>query len=110
MPAKKNTVFACACHGSPPSRIGANLTPDGAMNWGISPHPVPLPMGEGTVEQTLRIFQRSLLPWGEGQDEGREPRSLGNKASDNSYVSAYAPARGRRSGLLRRAFSPANSL
>src|SRR5271157_6182154 len=38
-------------------RVGANLTPDGAMNWGISPHPVPLPMGEGTPEQPLRA------PW-----------------------------------------------
>ena len=28
----------------------SQLAPDGATNEGISPHPVPLPMGEGTVE------------------------------------------------------------
>ncbi len=48
----------------------------GAANGGISPHPVPLPMGEGTLELSLRVVQGSLLPWGEGQDEGREFSSL----------------------------------
>ena len=38
----------------------------------------------------------SLLPWGEGQDEGRFP----------SYFSAYAPSRGRRCGPFRCAFPP----
>jgi len=41
-----------------------------ALNEPLSPHPVPLPMGEGTVLQTLCPVQESLLPWGEGQDEG----------------------------------------
>ncbi len=36
-----------------------------------APHPVPLPMGEGTLELSLRVVKGSLLPWGEGQDEGR---------------------------------------
>ena len=47
------------------------------------PSPSPLPMGEGTVLHTLRVFSKlyggphtSLLPWGEGQGEGRELRSL----------------------------------
>ncbi len=46
---------------------------DGVLNEGIAPHPAPLPMGEGTLEFSLRIVQGSLLPWGEGQDEGRFP-------------------------------------
>ncbi len=33
----------------PQRHAGANMTTDGAMNEGISPHPVPLPMGEGTL-------------------------------------------------------------
>ncbi len=47
----------------------------GVKNERISPHPVPLPMGEGTLEILLRVVQASLLPWGEGQDEGSEFRS-----------------------------------
>ena len=41
-----------------------------------TPHPVPIPKGEGTPELlslwTLMhlAIQASLLPWGEGQDEG----------------------------------------
>src|SRR5208337_4788161 len=46
-----------------------------ARNEVHAPHPVPLPMGEGTPELPLRIVQGSLLPWGEGQDEGRFPSS-----------------------------------
>ncbi len=53
-------------------RKPSQLTPVGATNEGISPHPVPLPLGEGTLESSLRIVQGSLLPWGEGQGEGRE--------------------------------------
>ena len=37
-----------------------------SMGRGISP----LPMGEGTVRRALGIIQASLLPLGEGQDEG----------------------------------------
>ncbi len=50
------------------------------LNWGISPHPVPLPMGEGTVLRTPSVIQASLLPWGEGQDEGWKLRSLRKQA------------------------------
>jgi uncharacterized protein (DUF952 family) len=39
-----------------------------ALNEHITPHPVPLPLGEGTPART--VVQTSLLPWGEGQDEG----------------------------------------
>ena len=45
------------------------------MPEGISPHPVPLPLGEGPVSRTPCPVQASLLPWGEGQDEGRSLRS-----------------------------------
>ncbi len=40
-----------------------------------SRHPVPLPMGEGTVWNAPSVIQASLLPWGEGQDEGRFARN-----------------------------------
>jgi cobalt-precorrin 5A hydrolase len=35
-----------------------------------TPHPFPLPLGEGTVLHALRSVRASLLPQGEGQDEG----------------------------------------
>ncbi len=44
-----------------------------AMNGGTTPHPVPLPLGEGTVLLAPGIIQGSLLPLGEGQDEGLRP-------------------------------------
>ena len=59
---------------------GANLRLDGAMNGGISPHPVLLPLGEGTPELRSERATPSPLPGGEGQGEGSELR----------YVSAYA--------------------
>ena len=46
----------------------------GALNKALTPHPVPLPMGEGTRPQSPCPVQGSLLPWGEGQDEGRALR------------------------------------
>jgi hypothetical protein len=33
-------------------------------------------MGEGTLEFMLRTVMGSLLPWGEGQDEGRFPQFI----------------------------------
>ena len=52
----------------------------GALNGRISPHPVPLPMGEGTPElRRERKFVASPLPWGEGQGEGRELRVCANR-------------------------------
>jgi hypothetical protein len=41
-------------NGFPSSRMGANLAADGKTNWGISPHPVLLPMGEGQDEGRFR--------------------------------------------------------
>ena len=40
----------------------------------ITPHPLPLPMGEGTVLYAPSDILGSLLPGGEGQDEGSELR------------------------------------
>ena len=73
----------------------SQLTAEGALNEGLAPHPVPLPMGEGTLEFSLQVVQGSLLQphpladaaalrcklakaglRGEGQDEGRELYSL----------------------------------
>ena len=53
-------------------RIPSRLMPVGATNEGISPHPVPLPLGEGTVRHAPSPIQASPLPRGEGQGEGRE--------------------------------------
>ncbi|MGO8953213.1 MAG: glycosyltransferase family 2 protein, partial [Rhodomicrobium sp.] len=48
---------------------------DLAMIERTAPHPVPLPLGEGTPESGAVRATSSLLPWGEGQDEGRCARS-----------------------------------
>jgi tRNA modification GTPase len=40
-----------------------------------APQPVPLPLGEGTALHALRLVRASLLPWGEGQDEGRNAKT-----------------------------------
>jgi hypothetical protein len=73
---------------------------------GISPHPVLLPRkiamailplqsvhirkriwtGEGTPEFSLRLVQASPLPWGEGQGEGSNARSLRQQALTRSQV------------------------
>jgi putative two-component system hydrogenase maturation factor HypX/HoxX len=59
---------------------------------GISPHPVPLPMGEGTPEIPLRIIQGSPLPEGEGQGEGLRPLSAHNTAAQSTNAGAWQPA------------------
>jgi hypothetical protein len=50
------------------------------VNEGISPHPVPLPLGEGTVLHAPSVIQASPLPGGEGQGKGMgcqfKPRPL----------------------------------
>jgi tRNA threonylcarbamoyl adenosine modification protein YjeE len=45
------------------------------LTEGLSPHPVPLPLGEGTARRPPSAIQASLLPGGEGQDEGSELRA-----------------------------------
>jgi tRNA modification GTPase len=42
---------------------------------GSTPHPVPLPMGEGTVWHAPSVIQGSPLPGGEGQGEGSEAQN-----------------------------------
>ena len=49
---------------------------DGVMNEGISPHPVLLPLGEGTPKLRSERATTFPLPGGEGQGEGRELSSL----------------------------------
>ena len=51
---------------------------------GISPHPVPLPMGEGTPELSAAEFIASPLPEGEGQGEGLRPLLAPNTAARNT--------------------------
>ena len=65
---------------------------DGVLNEGIAPHPVPLPMGEGTVRHPPSDILGSLLPGGEGQDEGSELRFGRDLASGNTYVTARSCA------------------
>ncbi|MGO9461745.1 MAG: tRNA dihydrouridine(20/20a) synthase DusA, partial [Rhodomicrobium sp.] len=50
--------------------IAAAREAKAAMIGRSTPHPVPLPSGEGTLLHALRPIQASLLPLGEGQDEG----------------------------------------
>ncbi len=59
-------------------------------NEGNTPHPVPLPMGEGTLGLSLRVVKGSLLPWGEGQDEGRFARYVGEPRPGFRRVSQVA--------------------
>jgi hypothetical protein len=45
----------------------------------ITPHPVPLPMGEGTPKLTSERATPSPLPGGEGQGEGRFAQNLARR-------------------------------
>jgi hypothetical protein len=45
-----------------------------AYTLGITPHPVPLPQGEGTVWHAPSVIQAFPLPEGEGQGEGLRPK------------------------------------
>ena len=70
--------------------MGTDLSPVGVMN-GESPLTLSLsPWERGRLNFPLRIVQASLLPWGEGQDEGRNLRSWQNRATAGAYVSANA--------------------
>ena len=59
----------------PQQATGTRARPNGD-NRGHAPHPIPLPMGEGTPELSAARIPASLLPGGEGQDEGRDRHSL----------------------------------
>ena len=58
----------------------------------ISPHPVPLPMGEGTPELAAAGILASPLPWGEGQGEGLCPLSVDRTADRNADSGTWQPA------------------
>ncbi len=81
----------------------------GAPNEGISPHPVPLPLGEGTVLRAPRTIQASLLHLhpladadtqdgklakasllGEGQDDGSELRAYNGGANRLPNTTCFA--------------------
>ncbi len=62
-----------AIRGDASARLFSRLAYAGgneALTKGIFPHPALLPMGEETLELSPGIIQGSLLPLGEGQDEG----------------------------------------
>ena len=62
-------LFSRLAYAGDVSAKGAPLTE------GIAPHPVPLPMGEGTPELRSAGATSSPLPGGEGQGEGSELRA-----------------------------------
>ena len=67
----------------------------GPMAGGITPHPAPLPQGEGTVLHAPGSIQASLLPEEERQDEGWPPRTLHDTLSGDA-----APAASLREAVL----------
>jgi putative two-component system hydrogenase maturation factor HypX/HoxX len=73
-------------------RIRAKLAGDGAPNEGIAPHPVPLPLGEGTPELSAAEFIASPLPEGEGQGEGLDALLKGKTADRNANPGIWQPA------------------
>ena len=68
----------------------------------ISPHPVPLPMGEGTLEQSASVCMASPLPWGEGQGEGWDPRTLREAPRTQRPLMAVIMPGEPSHGVLRR--------
>ena len=63
------------------SRESGNPFLDGAMNRGIAPHACPSPHGRGNVVARSVRNSGVLLPWGEGQDEGRKRSSPRDQAA-----------------------------
>jgi cysteine desulfurase len=77
-------TLECGIRGIAPDAVifglpSAGVVQHGALNGRISPHPVPLPMGEGTPEECSERTAPSPLPGGEGQGEGRELRACANR-------------------------------
>ena len=76
---------------SPPLHVGTDLSPVGVKNGGISPHPVPLPMGEGTPELSAADISGVPSPMGRRTGvRGASLRSWQNRATAGAYVSANA--------------------
>ncbi len=63
------------------------LRDDGRFN----PSPCPYPSGRGTLEFSLRVIRGFLLPWGEGQDEGRFPSFVAPRAECLQLEGAAMP-------------------
>ena len=74
---------------SPRRRIGASVTAHSRTNERISPHPVPLPMGEGTPEFALRRPRGPIF-----HSAGPGENCLGERASFS--FSPVFPPRGSR--------------
>ncbi|MGO9173873.1 MAG: TIR domain-containing protein [Rhodomicrobium sp.] len=69
--------------------VAPDFPPNVPLSKGISPHPVPLPIGEGTPEQGTERATTSPLPEGEGQGEGRNLKA----ANDRGRAYKLPPAR-----------------
>jgi uncharacterized protein (DUF952 family) len=61
------------------------------LKEGIAPHPVLLPMGEGTPEQAVAVETSSSLPEGEGQGEGFCPLRFEPSRGGELFPHLYAP-------------------
>ena len=77
---ERSAALISAYHRSPSSPIGANKAP-GVTNERHSPHPVPLPLGEGTplhascvVYEAVRLTQR---PFSQGEKDRMRGEPLG---------------------------------
>ena len=65
--------------------MGASLAKDGVMREGITPHPVLLPMGEGTPEMPAARVLASPLPC---------PHSLANADANSCKLAKASLLRG----------------
>jgi cysteine desulfurase len=77
-------MLECGIRDIAPDAVVFGLPWAGALNEGITPHPVPLPLGEGTV---LHAPSGLPLPWGEGWGEGSELRA--SRGDDASAATAH---------------------
>jgi hypothetical protein len=71
-----------------------------------SPHPVPLPMGEGTLEQRSEHATPSPLPEGEGQGEGLHPSNVAGRLRELRpcylSLSVARPNRARITAMIQK--------
>jgi hypothetical protein len=61
------------------------------VNERITPHPVPLPQGEGTVLLAQSVIQAFPLPGGEGQGEGRSTQFIARPGILRPAIAIPAP-------------------